>query len=73
MTTKKELLQKCKETLENTRIFKWYDKNLTGDNQGNTIQSLMLGIEHKEITVEEALYIALLVGVQWNVKFEGVP
>ena len=66
-------LKKCIEVLESPSVLKWYETNLTTMPQSETVKTLEKGIERGEITTREALSICLLVGVQWNVKFEGVP
>jgi len=40
--------------------------------QVDTIDTLLKGIAEKGITTKEALAIALVVGVEWDVKFVGV-
>lgn len=71
--SKNELVQETIEVLENPKVAIWYEKNLKGMNQKSTITILEMGINLKELTIKEALHIAFLVGLQWNVKFEGVP
>ena len=66
-------LKKCIEVLGSPSVLKWYETNLTTMPQSETVKTLEKGIERGEITTREALSICLLVGVQWNVKFEGVP
>jgi len=66
-------LKKCIEVSESPSVLKWYETNLTTMPQSETVKTLEKGIERGEITTREALSICLLVGVQWNVKFEGVP
>ena len=70
---KNKALKKCIEVLESPSVLKWYETNLQTMPQSETIKTLEKGIEREEITTREALSICLLVGLQWNVKFEGVP
>ncbi len=70
---KNKALKKCIEVLNSPSVGKWYETNLSTMPQSDTIQTLEKGIEQGEITIKEALSICLLVGLQWNVKFEGVP
>jgi hypothetical protein len=49
---------------------KYFDKKFMGKPQENTIDDLLDGIKKKEITTEEALYFALIVGFQWKVNFD---
>lgn len=70
---KNELLKECVEVLKIPRVAKWYAENLESKSQKDTIKALTNGVTSEEITLAEALYIALLTGVQWNVKFEGTP
>lgn len=71
---KNRLLVECVEFMKNSpHVQKWYDENLKGENQAETINSLMKGIEEKKLTVKEALFIAFIVGLQWKEKFEGIP
>jgi hypothetical protein len=70
---KNELLKECAKVLEIPRVAKWYKDNLETKSQADTIVTLKVGIGSREISVTEALTIALITGVQWNVKFEGTP
>ena len=70
---KDKALRKCIEVLNSPSVEKWYETNLETMPQSNTIPTLEKGIEKGEITTREALSICLLVGLQWSVKFEGVP
>lgn len=69
---KAKLLKECASVLQIPKVETWYQKNLHGKNQGETINSLEKAIEENELTIREALSIALIVGVQWDVKFNGV-
>jgi hypothetical protein len=70
---KNELLKECAKQLNQPNIKAWYQKNLTGKPQYKTINALTEAIEKKELSLKEALSIALIVGVQWKEKFVGVP
>ena len=73
MNKKNELLKKCAKIFKQTHVENWYRKNLEGKPQHDTINVLEKAVQNKELTVKEALSIALIVGVQWYEKFEGVP
>jgi len=73
MKKKAELLKEIVLMTAHPKIQKWYNLNLETTPQAETIDNLVKGIDKKEITVREALALALLTGVQWNVKFEGTP
>lgn len=66
-----ELLKECAELLKG-KAGKWYDDNMKGKSQYETINDLERGIQSGKLTMREALSIALIVGVQWNEKFDGV-
>jgi len=70
---KKELLQECKEIMMSPKVEKWYKENLETKPQYETINSLEKAVGNNELTIREALSLCLIVGSQWNVKFEGVP
>jgi hypothetical protein len=65
----KEMLKKCRKILITDKVAEWYTENLEGDKQENTIETLLKGIEKGKITIIQALYLAWLVGFQWNEKF----
>jgi hypothetical protein len=73
MKKKDELLKECLEIMKRPSIEKWYNQNLKGKPQCNTINSLIVGIITDKISTKEALALALVIGIQWNEKFEGVP
>ena len=73
MTEKNQALKECIEVLKSPYVQKWYDKNLSSAPQTDTIKMLERGVDRGELSTREALSISLLVGYQWNVKFEGVP
>lgn len=70
---KDRLLKEAVEVLKKPHVEKWCDKNLKGRSQADTIKDLLRGIKESKLTVEEALYVIFVVGLQWDVKFEGVP
>jgi hypothetical protein len=73
MSKKKiELLKECAKIMQTPAVAKWYEENLEKKPQYETINSLQCGVESGKLTIREALSIALIVGVQWNEKFEGV-
>lgn len=59
--------------MKQSHIEMWYAEKLEGKNQGDTINSLEKAVQIGELTINEALSIAFVVGLQWNVKFKGVP
>lgn len=69
--SKKRLLNECKSTLLKPKISKWYLENLDTKPQSETINTLETGISKKEISIREGLSIALIVGAQWTMRFEG--
>ena len=69
---KEQLITECVEILKIPRVEKWYQENLEGKTQGETISSLLKGIAIEKISTHEALSIALIVGFQWEKKFPGV-
>jgi len=73
MKKKDELLKELLEIMKRPNVEQWYNKNLKGKPQCNTINSLIVGIITDKISTKEALTLALVTGIQWNVKFEGVP
>ena len=70
---KDELLKECMKIMQEPWVAKWYKENLETKSQIETINTLVCGVESGKLTARQALSIALVVGVQWNVKFEGVP
>ena len=72
MKKKKELLKECIKILENPKVERWCKENLEGRSQYETVNSLQDGVSSGQLSIREALSIALVVGVQWNEKFEGV-
>jgi hypothetical protein len=72
MKEKNELVKECTEIIQRPSVIVWYDKNMKDAPQYDTIKTLMKAIRRNDLTLEEALSILLIVGIQWNVKFDGV-
>ena len=71
MKRKKELLKECIKILKNNKkVEQWYQENLENRSQHETINSLQDGISKGHLSIREALVIAIVVGLQWNEKFE---
>jgi hypothetical protein len=70
---KNKLIHECAEIMKTPKVMDWYTQHLLGKNQGDTIKSLEAGVAAGDITMKEALSIALIVGFQWTVNFKGVP
>jgi hypothetical protein len=69
MPTKQELEKELAETLSQPIIEDFYKQYLENDSQGNTVITLETGVKNGKITIEQALKIALLVGIQWKERF----
>jgi hypothetical protein len=75
---KRELVDECAKILERPNVSKWYTENLEGKPQGDTLRQLVDAISYNpesrshSLTVEEAIAIALIVGLQFTEKFQGV-
>ena len=69
---KKQLIKECLIVLKRSHVEQWYQENLEGKDQKETINSLMIGVNSQSITEYEALCIAFIVGFQWTEKFRGV-
>lgn len=67
---KERLLLECTDILKTEKVSKWYDEHLKSESQAETLNQLEMGVRGGKLTVREALSIALIVGVQWNVNFE---
>ena len=72
MKKKIELLKECAWLMKKPSVELWYKENMESDPQADTVKALATGVSSGKLTIEEALSIALIVGVQWEVKFEGV-
>ena len=73
MSKKKELLKECIEILKkNPKVERWYQENLENRPQKETINSLQNGVSKGHLSIREALSIAIVVGLQYYEKFEGV-
>ena len=70
---KKELLKECADQIRKPEVAKWYKENLETKSQYDTINALEAAILNKRLSAREALSIALIVGVQWDIKFKGTP
>jgi hypothetical protein len=70
---KNQLLKDCIKVMQRPSVAQWHDENLTGKPQVETINSLLHGIASGKLNTHEALSLVLIIGYQWNVKFEGVP
>lgn len=73
MANKDKLLKECTKILQNPKVELWYNRNLLSKPQEHTVTELSKAVKSKALSVEEALSIALVVGFEWNVKFDGVP
>jgi hypothetical protein len=73
MSKKNQALKDCVKVMKRPNVAEWYKENMESKKQLNTVSALREAVHLGKLTVEEALSIALVVGVQWNVKFEGVP
>ena len=70
--SKDSLLKKCTETLKQKKVSQWYNENLEGKPQVDTLDSLGKGFLSGKLSLIEALTLAFIVGFQWSIKFEGV-
>ena len=70
---KNELLKECVKIMETPKVAKWHSQVMEKTPQVETIAQLDAAIDLKHLTNKEALAIALVVGFEWNVKFEGTP
>ena len=73
MCKKKKLLEECIAVMKKDEVEQWYNQNLKDKSQYYTLSTLEKAVLNKELTIKVALTIAFVVGVQWHVKFEGVP
>ena len=73
MNKKDELLKECARIMESPGVIAWYQQNLKSQPQSETIKALEKGVSSGKLSLKAALSIALIVGVQWDVKFKGVP
>ena len=70
---KRELLKECVAVLKTRKVNQWYKENLEGNSQGESINSLEVAVSNDKLSIREALSVALVVGIQWDEKFKGVP
>jgi hypothetical protein len=66
------LLTEAIQVMQRPNVDSWYKQTLEGKRQEETINDLVRAIEVGTLTPREALFIAFLVGYQWEVKFKGV-
>ena len=69
MPTKKELEEQIMKVMQQPMIEEFYKKYMENYSQGDTIITLEAGIKNGMITSEQALMIALLVGIEWREHF----
>jgi hypothetical protein len=69
LTTKRELVKQCAEILARPNVTKWYKENLEGKPQGDILKQLESAIYHTQLSSEEIIAIALIIGLQYSEKF----
>lgn len=72
MPKKNRLLIKCAEVLKKPHVMEWYQNFMEKKSQYYTIESLEKAVSEKKFSVNEALCVALVIEVQWDIKFPGV-
>ena len=70
---KSELLKECARIMAFPEVAAWYEKNLQGQPQSETIKTLEIALADGKISIRAALSIALVTGFQWNVKDHPFP
>ena len=70
---KNELIKECISILQSPKVSKWYEENLKDKSQVVSLVSLENAVADIELTVYEALVLAFICGLQWDMKFKGVP
>ncbi len=70
---KDKMVREATEQFATDRVQRWYSSHLEGKNQGETINEVGRALARTELSISDALSIVFIVGLQWNVKFEGVP
>lgn len=65
------LLKECVSIMRSEKLEKWYNKNLKGKPQENTISVLEKAVESNELTIKEVLVISFVIGFQWLEEFDG--
>ena len=65
------LLKECISIMRSEKLEKWYNKNMKGEPQENTISVLEKAMKNNELTIKEVLIISFIVGFQWLEKFKG--
>jgi len=73
MSNKASMLKRWASVLTDPKVQAWYQLNMESHPQGETVSILIDAVEMKQLTLKEALSIAVIVGYQWNIKFEGIP
>lgn len=66
----RNLLDEINETMHKSETEKWYDAKLAGTPQNDTVRILAEGVRLKEISIETALHIAIVTGLQWFEEFK---
>ena len=73
MSDKASMLKRWASVLTDPKVQVWYQLNMESHPQSETVSILIDAVEMKQLTLKEALSIAVIVGYQWNIKFEGIP
>ena len=55
------------------RVEQWYSDVMETRPQAESVADLTKGVADGRITISEAVSMALVIGFQWNEKFEGTP
>lgn len=72
MAKKDILLKECARIMDATKVTLWYTDHLEKRSQLETLNELTKAVVTGELTAREAVAVALVVGYQWDIKFEGV-
>ena len=67
---KKKAMLEAAKVLETPWVATWYESELENKPQAETVACLDAALRNGRLSPHEALSIALLVGFQWNEKFE---
>lgn len=70
---KDKLLKECVEVMKKPHVEKWYSTNMEKQSQSESITKLEQAVINHDLVLHDALCLALVVGYQWDVKFEGTP
>ena len=65
------LLKECLSIMRSEKLEKWYNKNMKGKPQENTISVLEKAVESNELTIKEVLVVSFVIGFQWLREFNG--